>query len=411
MHCTNKQVAQKKMQSLYEEREREAAGILTPKSLRDAAQKPLSEHLEAMLAEKATERDERYLAGLRLKVVLVETACKWNSAKDVTADSFLKWRRERQSNKGVSPKTLNEYLGALRALLNWMIKRNRLTDNPLRSVELLSTNGEQVKPRRAFIHDEIEKLLKIAGERKIVYLLALETGLRNGEVRSLRVGDVHLHDALPRIEVRASTTKNGKAAIIPLRADLAVQLREFLTIRQGSASDSLFGGVFWKRRQFKYDLKAAGIPLIDQNGYHLDFHSLRHTFCTNLQLSGTSQRVLMELMRHSDRRLSDHLYTDAALLPIREALSKLPNYSGQLPEILPDDLVPHGPNESRQDTRTASAECPPSRMDTASGHDETQQVPLSPNGERIGVTGFEPATSWSQTKRSTKLSYTPDFLI
>ena len=25
----------------------------------------------------------------------------------------------------------------------------------------------------------------------------------------------------------------------------------------------------------------------------------------------------------------------------------------------------------------------------------------------IGVTGFEPATSWSQTTRSTKLSYTP----
>jgi hypothetical protein len=26
---------------------------------------------------------------------------------------------------------------------------------------------------------------------------------------------------------------------------------------------------------------------------------------------------------------------------------------------------------------------------------------------QIGVTGFEPATSWSQTTRSTKLSYTP----
>src|SRR5438876_3901289 len=27
--------------------------------------------------------------------------------------------------------------------------------------------------------------------------------------------------------------------------------------------------------------------------------------------------------------------------------------------------------------------------------------------EVVGVTGFEPATSWSQTTRSTKLSYTP----
>ena len=29
--------------------------------------------------------------------------------------------------------------------------------------------------------------------------------------------------------------------------------------------------------------------------------------------------------------------------------------------------------------------------------------------EVVGVTGFEPATSWSQTRRSTKLSYTPNF--
>jgi hypothetical protein len=29
----------------------------------------------------------------------------------------------------------------------------------------------------------------------------------------------------------------------------------------------------------------------------------------------------------------------------------------------------------------------------------------------VGVTGFEPATSWSQTKRSTKLSYTPELRL
>ena len=29
----------------------------------------------------------------------------------------------------------------------------------------------------------------------------------------------------------------------------------------------------------------------------------------------------------------------------------------------------------------------------------------------VGATGFEPATSWSQTRRSTKLSYTPNSFI
>ena len=29
----------------------------------------------------------------------------------------------------------------------------------------------------------------------------------------------------------------------------------------------------------------------------------------------------------------------------------------------------------------------------------------------IGVTGFEPAASWSQTRRSTKLSHTPQYCL
>ncbi len=29
----------------------------------------------------------------------------------------------------------------------------------------------------------------------------------------------------------------------------------------------------------------------------------------------------------------------------------------------------------------------------------------------VGMTGFEPAASWSQTKRSTKLSHIPVYLI
>ena len=31
--------------------------------------------------------------------------------------------------------------------------------------------------------------------------------------------------------------------------------------------------------------------------------------------------------------------------------------------------------------------------------------------EGIGMTGFEPATSWSQTRRTTKLCYIPRFLV
>ena len=69
------------------------------------------------------------------------------------------------------------------------------------------------------------------------------------------------------------------------------------------------------------DLEAAGIVRFDDRGRIADFHSLRHTFCTNLQRLGTLQRVLMDLMWHSDQRLSDHTYTDTRLLPLKRCKS------------------------------------------------------------------------------------------
>jgi integrase len=47
-----------------------------------------------------------------------------------------------------------------------------------------------------------------------------------------------------------------------------------------------------------------GIEFINAKGYRADFHSLRHTLATNLARAGTAPRVAMEIMRHSDMRLT-----------------------------------------------------------------------------------------------------------
>ena len=76
--------------------------------------------------------------------------------------------------------------------------------------------------------------------------------------------------------------------------------------------------------RFGTDLVAANIEFINAKGEYADFHALRKTFATNLTLAGTSQRVTMELMRHSDMRLTAKTYTDAGLLPIGDAVLNLP---------------------------------------------------------------------------------------
>ena len=71
------------------------------------------------------------------------------------------------------------------------------------------------------------------------------------------------------------------------------------------------------------DLKAAGIPYIDESGRYADFHALRYTFNTWLQTNGLLPRMAQELMRHSDRRLTDQVYLDTSLLPLQETMRSI----------------------------------------------------------------------------------------
>jgi len=51
---------------------------------------------------------------------------------------------------------------------------------------------------------------------------------------------------------------------------------------------------------------------------------------TNLGRVGVSIRTAMDVMRHSDARLTTKTYTDATLLPTAEAVERLPRWSEAL---------------------------------------------------------------------------------
>lgn len=69
---------------------------------------------------------------------------------------------------------------------------------------------------------------------------------------------------------------------------------------------------------------AAGIVPVDNQGRHVHFHALRHTFCTRLALANTLLQVAMKLMRHPDAKLTTQVYLDAWRLPTAEAVRALP---------------------------------------------------------------------------------------
>src|SRR6266550_9339399 len=269
--------------------------------------------------------------------------CKWREVRDVTAKSFCTWRDKEAERK--SAKTLNEYLHAINGLMNWL--QPRVGINPLRFVQKAELNGKNKREGRAFTAEELERLCSVSGRRGFVYRIAARTGIRRGELNEIEQRDIHLEAPLPFIVVRASISKNHKQAMQPLTPDAVYALRE-LTHGDERPTDRVFKGLIPRMPRFRADLEAAGISYIDTKGEYADFHSLGKTFGTMLTLAGVPQRVVMELMRHSDMRLTALVYTDAGMLPIDDAISKLPMLTAEsaAPQIAPQTFVPARPELS-----------------------------------------------------------------
>jgi len=340
---SDKSVAEKKRAELLREKEHERAGFIPPRAVRDGAQRKLAEHLEDFLGDlRRRGKSEKYLANIEFRVGKLVADCGWNFAMDVSPDSFQTWLRTQTELKD---KTANDYLEAARCFFNWLVKLGRAGSNPLLSVEKVKSKAGMAAEIRALSDDEMLRLLAVAGERKPVYLMAVHTGLRSSELAALTWGDLHLEAVTPFVKVRASTTKNGKAAEMRLHPELADELRKL----KGCGvlePDPVFKGIP-RIERFRRDLIKAGIPFKDAFGRKAVFHSLRHTFGTNLARGGVASRVAMSLMRHSDRRLTDKIYTDENLLGTWSAFDALPNYAERASQIASQILGAEGQTVTR----------------------------------------------------------------
>ena len=339
---SDKQVAEKRHIQMLQEKQHERDGLVLAKPLRDAAERKLLGHLEDFVADmRRRGKSEKYLANLEHRGGALIAECGWGSVKDVSADSFQSWRRERDK---LSAKTVNDYLEAFRCFFNWLIKNGRVQANPLASVEKVKVVEDETRRRRAFNDEEMRQLLSVVpAERKAIYLMAVHTGLRRSELASLKWSDVHLEAVVPFVQVRASTTKNNKPVTMRLHSDVVSALK---AMAGASVSNELVFKRFPRIERLRRDLKAAGIVYRDESGQFADFHSLRKTFCTNLANAGVPSRVAMTLMRHSDRRLTDKVYTDENLLGTSSAIEAIPSYAMLASQGASQKLVAVGQNGS-----------------------------------------------------------------
>ena len=146
--------------------------------------------------------------------------------------------------------------------------------------------------------------------------------MRLNELRTLRVGDLSFGD-VPFVALRASNEKNRNGSTIPLRDDLADDLKGWTSGK--AAGDRVFNVPAGLLRIFDRDLVAAGIDKVDEQGHRVHLHALRMSTGTHPSAAGVSPRTAQAVMRHSDIKLTMATYTDERLLDSAGAVALLPH--------------------------------------------------------------------------------------
>ena len=148
-------------------------------------------------------------------------------------------------------------------------------------------------------------------DRSILYDLALGTGFRAEELRTLTPERFNLETDTPTVTALACYTKNGKEAVQPISAALAARLRAWVASRK--PGKPVFGNLTPRTAEMlRVDLEAAGIPYETDSGF-ADFHSLRGDFISYVVSSGASVKTCQTLARHPSPSLTIGIYAKASL--------------------------------------------------------------------------------------------------
>lgn len=124
---------------------------------------------------------------------------------------------------------------------------------------------------------------------RLLWTVAIYTGLRKGELAGLRWQDVRLHDGAPYIRVEKSyrsTTKNGRGREVPLLPPALDAIHRLLEIRPGIRVALVWpspsGGPFNRGAWSFGDWRKRSSKLLDR---HVRIHDLRHT-CASMLVQG-----------------------------------------------------------------------------------------------------------------------------
>ena len=215
---------------------------------------------------------------------------------DIKLADVEKWRNKQKTSKG----TINRKTATLQAALQRAVDWDMLESNPLAKLKPLKVDKRAVM--RYLDTEEaagLEKaLVKAKPWLKSLVTVALNTGLRRGELWNLAWADVDLKRNM--LTVHGKGAKSGQTRHVPLNTIAVQAFKDFKkkTFKDTTPLPSLpiFG-----RHEFK---KAFATLLKNAEIEEFRFHDCRHTFASNLVMAGVPLNTVRELMGHASMEMT-----------------------------------------------------------------------------------------------------------
>lgn len=247
-------------------------------------------------------------------------------------------------DEGLSARTIHIINTVLHAALKKAVKCGLIKNNVCDAIEMPHSSP---KERRVLTTDEQEVLIDRLRNDPLgaIYIFALFTGLRRGEVLALTWDDVDLKNCVirvnktlvrvknydnskekTRLEVGEPKTESGNR-VIPIVDSLIPLLKKQKKRIERSGIDNKYNLVFPSdygtyidpgnyNRKFYKIIKELGLPKANP-------HSLRHSFATRALEAGVDLKTTQELLGHSSVEITANLYTHALMKHKKEEIEKL----------------------------------------------------------------------------------------
>lgn len=235
--------------------------------------------------------------------------------------TFLSELQRKLLNKDLSKGTVNRYTEVITAILNHSVRHRRIAYSPANGFQKFRAANIEMKfwetaEAQSFLAFTNKRYPKESEKRWVytIYLLALNTGLRSGEMWGLKVCDMvedgktlfirRQYNNVTKGFTLIKGKKNSKSGKlhrhVPCNAILREELCDIVRMRNLSQNDLYFvteqGNPISHdnfMRRFQKDLELWG-------GKPIRFHDLRHTAATLLISAGIDLKTVQEICGHED---------------------------------------------------------------------------------------------------------------